>query len=121
MTNAVSVAPSSRRVTRLLRAWRTGDQAPLEALMPLVYDELRRRARRLMRGEREDHTLQTTALINEAYLRLVDIRQLQWQDRAHFFAMAARLMRRILIDHARARGYGKRGGARGSCLSMKRP
>ena len=108
---AVNGAPSSRRVTRLLLAWRAGDQSALEELMPLVHDELRRRARRHMRGERVDHTLQTTALINEAYLRLVDIRQVQWQDRAHFFAMAARLMRRILIDHARARGYRKRGGA----------
>jgi len=108
--NAVDGAPSSRPVTRLLLAWRAGDQSALDELMPLVHDELRRRARRHMRGERVDHTLQTTALINEAYLRLVDIRQVQWEDRAHFFAMAARLMRRILIDHARARGYLKRGG-----------
>ena len=93
VTNAVNSAASSRRVTRLLLAWRAGDQSALDELMPLVHDELRRRARRHMRGERVDHTLQTTALINEAYLRLVDIRQVQWQDRAHFFAMAARLMR----------------------------
>src|SRR5688572_27392289 len=88
---AVDGAPSSRRVTRLLLAWRAGDQSAVDELMPLVHDELRRRARRLMRGERVGHTLQTTALINEAYLRLVDIRLVQWQDRAHFFAMAARL------------------------------
>jgi RNA polymerase sigma factor (TIGR02999 family) len=110
VSDAITGAPSSRRVTRLLLAWRAGDRSALDALVPLVHDELRRRARRHMRGERVDHTLQTTALINEAYLRLVDIRQVQWQDRAHFFAMAARVMRRVLIDHARLRGYRKRGG-----------
>jgi RNA polymerase sigma factor (TIGR02999 family) len=102
-------APSSQRVTRLLRAWTGGDPAALDPLIDLVHGELRRMARRHMRRERADHTLQTSALINEAYVRLVDIRRVQWQDRAHFFAMAARLMRRILVDHARARGYLKRG------------
>jgi RNA polymerase sigma factor (TIGR02999 family) len=78
--------------------------------MPLVYDELRRLATRYMKGERTGHTLQATALVNEAYMRLIEVRQVQWQNRAHFFAMAARLMRRILVDAARARGYQKRGG-----------
>jgi RNA polymerase sigma factor (TIGR02999 family) len=97
-------------VTRLLHAWTAGDRLALDQLIPVVHRELRRLARRHMRGERVDHTLQTTALINEAYMRLVDISRVQWRDRAHFFAMAARLMRRILVDHARARGYQKRGG-----------
>ena len=78
--------------------------------MPLVYEELRRLATHYMKGERTGHTLQATALVNEAYLRLIEMRQVQWQNRAHFFAMAARLMRRILVDAARARGYQKRGG-----------
>ena len=82
----------------------------MDALLPLVYDELRRVAARYLRRERKDHTLQPTALVNEAYLRLVEVRQVQWQNRAHFFAMAARLMRRILVDSARSRGYQKRGG-----------
>ncbi len=106
-------APATRRVTQLLRAWKGGDEPALEQLTPLVHDELRRVARRYMRRERVDHTLQPTALINEAYVRLIDIRQTQWQDRAHFFAVAARLMRRILIDHARSHASLKRGaGAR---------
>jgi RNA polymerase sigma factor (TIGR02999 family) len=96
--------------TGLLRAWGAGDAAALEQLIPLVHDELRRLARRFMAGERAGHTLQPTALVNEAYLRLVDLRQMQWQDRAHFLAMAARLMRRILVDAARSKGYRKRGG-----------
>jgi RNA polymerase sigma factor (TIGR02999 family) len=83
----------------------------MEELMPLVYNELRRLARRHMGGERPEHVLQATALVNEAYLRLVDIRRIQWQDRAHFFAMAARLMRRVLVDFARAQKNQKRGGA----------
>ena len=82
----------------------------LEALLPLVYEELRRLAAHYMKGERTGHTLQATALVNEAYLRLIEVRQVQWQNRAHFFAMAARLMRRILVDAARSRGYQKRGG-----------
>ncbi|HEY7284280.1 MAG TPA: sigma-70 family RNA polymerase sigma factor [Vicinamibacterales bacterium] len=101
---------ASHQVTALLRAWTAGESQALDELMPLVTRELRRQARRYMAGERRNHTLQPTALINEAYVRLVDLRQMRWQDRAHFFAMSARLMRRILVDYARARGYGKRGG-----------
>jgi RNA polymerase sigma factor (TIGR02999 family) len=97
-------------ITRLLVDWRNGDQAALEQLIPLVHDELRRVARRHMAHERAGHTLQATALVNEAYVRLVDIKQVNWQDRAHFFAMSSRLMRRILVDFARAKGYQKRGG-----------
>jgi len=97
-------------VTEVLRAWRAGDPAALERLAPLVYDELRRLARVFFRGERAGHTLQPTALVNEAYLKLIDIKRVDWQDRAHFFAMAARQMRRILVDAARARRYQKRGG-----------
>ena len=97
-------------VTRLLVDWREGDQTALERLLPLVYDELHRMAARYMRGERPGHSLQTSALVNEAYLRLADYKQMQWQDRAHFFAVAAQAMRRILIDFARARQNLKRGG-----------
>jgi len=100
-----------REVTQLLLAWNEGDESALEKLVPLVYSELRRVAKRRMRLERPDHTLQTTALINEAYLRLVDVRNVRWQNRAHFFALCARLMRRILVDYARGRRYAKRGGA----------
>jgi RNA polymerase sigma factor (TIGR02999 family) len=91
-------------------AWGAGDETAFAKLAPLVYDELRRLARRYMAGERAGHTLQTTALVNEAYLKLVDIRQVQWQNRSHFFAMSSRLMRRILVDFARSRRYQKRGG-----------
>lgn len=104
-------APSSSEVTALLRAWGRGDEDALQKLMPLVYDQLHAAARRYMTGERAGHTLQTTALIHETYLRLVDIRHVEWQDRAHFLAVCAQLMRRILIDFARSRGYQKRGGA----------
>jgi RNA polymerase sigma factor (TIGR02999 family) len=106
------VAPKEqpRDVTQLLMAWNAGDESALEKLVPLVYGELRRLARRQMQGERPDHTLQATALINEAYLQLVDIRNVHWQNRAHFFALCARLMRRILVDFARSRHYAKRGG-----------
>ena len=97
-------------VTRLLARWTDGDQAALQQLVPIVHEELRRLARRQMAGERPGHTLQPTALVNEAYLRLVNLKQMQWQNRAHFFAMGARLMRRILVDFARSRGYQKRGG-----------
>jgi RNA polymerase sigma-70 factor, ECF subfamily len=97
-------------VTGLLRAWRDGDDAALEALVPLVEDELRRLARGYMARERRGHTLQTTALINEAFMRLTGARSVPWQDRAHFVGISARLMRRVLVDHARARGYRKRGG-----------
>jgi len=93
-----------------LSAWAAGDESALERLVPVVHRELRRLARLHMRRERAGHTLQTTGLINEAYLRLVDVRRIQWRDRAHFFAMSSRLMRRVLVDHARARGYLKRGG-----------
>jgi RNA polymerase sigma-70 factor (ECF subfamily) len=98
-------------VTALLIDWRGGDEGAVQKLLPLVHDELRRLARRHMAGERPDHVLQATALVNEVYLRLVDIRRVQWQDRAHFFAMAARLMRRVLVDFARAQRNQKRGGA----------
>ena len=104
-------APSSSEVTGLLRAWGRGDEEALQKLMPLVYEQLHAAARRYMAGERPGHTLQTTALIHETYLRLVDVRQVNWQDRAHFLAICAQLMRRILIDFARSRGYQKRGGA----------
>jgi RNA polymerase sigma-70 factor (ECF subfamily) len=91
-------------------AWGKGEDAALEKFTPLVYQELRRMARRYMHGERKVHTLQATALVNEAYLKLVDCRQVRWQDRAHFFAISAHLMRRVLVDFARARKYQKRGG-----------
>src|SRR5262247_4563738 len=100
---------SPKEITRLLVAWSDGDQSALAELTPLVYEELRRLAHHYMRGERAGHTLQTTALVNEAYLRLAGIDGLQWRDRAHFFAMAATLMRRVLVDHARQRGRDKRG------------
>jgi len=100
----------SHDVTQLLARWRDGDEAALQQLVPIVHEELRRLARRQMAGERPGHTLQPTALVNEAYLRLVNLKQMQWQNRVHFFAMAARLMRRILVDFARSRGYQKRGG-----------
>jgi RNA polymerase sigma-70 factor, ECF subfamily len=101
------VAPGD--VSQLLRAWRDGDQGALQKLTPIVYSELRRLARRYMLGERAGHSLQTTALVNEAYIRLVDYKRMQWQNRAHFFAVSAQLMRRILVDHARRRNL-KRGG-----------
>ena len=104
------MTPATHEVTRLLLDWRAGDQTALERLLPLVYEELHRMAARYMRGERKGHTLQTSALVNEAYLRLADYKQMQWQDRAHFFAVAAQAMRRILIDFARARQNLKRGG-----------
>jgi len=101
--------PPSHQVTRLLVDWRNGDQGALEQLIPLVHEELRRVARRHMAHERAGHTLQATALVNEAYVRLIDIRQVNWQDRTHFFAMSSRLMRRILVDFARSKGSQKRG------------
>jgi RNA polymerase sigma-70 factor (ECF subfamily) len=97
------------KVTQLLLDWRSGNQEAMERLMPLVYDELRRLAKHYMRSERPEHTLQATALVNEAYIRLVDMK-VSWQDRAHFFAVAARLMRRLLVDHARAHQRAKRQG-----------
>jgi RNA polymerase sigma factor (TIGR02999 family) len=104
------MAPSSHEVTRLLADWRGGDQEALDRLMALVYDELRRIAGRYMRGERENHTLQTSALVNEAFLRLADHRNIDWQNRAHFFGVAAHAMRHVLVDHARSRDRLKRGG-----------
>src|SRR5687767_5960118 len=97
-------------ITQLLLQWRRGDESALEQLMPLVYEELRRLARQCMRREHSGHTLQTTALVNEAYLRLVNSSRVQWQDRAHFFAITAQLMRRVLVDEARKRRNQKRGG-----------
>jgi RNA polymerase sigma factor (TIGR02999 family) len=104
------MAPSKQQLTQLLVAWGGGDQAALDELMPLVYEELRRLARRFMNQERPGHTLQTSALVNEAFVRLVDQKNVSWQDRTHFFGIAARLMRQILVDYARKRGYAKRGG-----------
>ena len=103
--------PSSHEITRLLLAWSEGDQAAFEQLVPLVHRELRRLAKGYMRQERPGHILQTTALINEAYLRLIDWKDVRWQNRAHFFGVAAQLMRRILVDFARARRRATRGGA----------
>jgi RNA polymerase sigma factor (TIGR02999 family) len=97
-------------VTRLLQAWSDGDETALARLLPLVEADLRRLARACMRHERNGHTLQPTALVNEAFLRLAGARHLEWQDRAHFMGIAARLMRRVLVDYARSRGYQKRGG-----------
>lgn len=102
--------PSPNEVTRLLLNWSNGDRAALDKLVPLVYDELRRLAHHYMLQERAGHTLQTTALVNEAYVRLIDQNSVHWQGRAHFFAIAAKMMRRILVDYARSRRYAKRGG-----------
>jgi RNA polymerase sigma factor (TIGR02999 family) len=105
------VATYSRvAVTDLLRAWSDGDEGALERLVPVVEVELRRLARGYLTRERREHTLQVTALVNEAFIRLVDARHLRWQDRAHFLGISARLMRRVLVDHARSRAYQKRGG-----------
>src|SRR5215471_2887401 len=103
-------ASTSHAVTELLLAWGQGQQAALDKLVPLVYAELRRIAHRYMNRERRGHSMQTTELVNEAYLRLIDASQVRWQDRAHFFAISANLMRRILVDFARSRRYLKRGG-----------
>jgi RNA polymerase sigma factor (TIGR02999 family) len=102
---------SSQELTHLLLAWRQGEREALDKLIPVIYEELRRIAHSYIRGERQGHTLQTTALVNEAYLRLIDCSRVNWQSRAHFLAVSAQLMRRILIDYARSRGYHKRGGA----------
>jgi RNA polymerase sigma factor (TIGR02999 family) len=103
-------APVSHSVTKLLLAWRQGDEAALAQLVPLVYQRLRRLARHYMAGQRPDHTLQATALVNEAYMRLVDCQQVNWKDRAHFFAISAQMMRRVLVEFARSAQYQKRGG-----------
>src|ERR1700732_5017129 len=100
---------STGEVSRLLRAWSEGDQGALEGLMPIVYEELRSLARYYIKGERPGHSLQATALVNEAYTRLVDYKRMQWQNRAHFYAVSAQLMRRILVEHARRHNL-KRGG-----------
>ena len=104
------MTPNPNEVTQLLVAWSNGDSAARDALMPLVHDELRRLAHRYMGRERGNHTLQTSALVNEAYLRLIDQKDVHWQNRAHFFGIAAQMMRRILVDYARMRGFAKRGG-----------
>ena len=102
--------PKTHDVTRLLQAWGQGEGAALEQIIPIVYNELKRIAHRYMTGERQGHSLQTTGLVNEAYLKLIDSQRVNWQNRAHFFAISAQLMRRILVDFARSRGYQKRGG-----------
>jgi len=104
------ISQPPQEVTQLLHAWRRGDGTALDRLIPIVYDELRRLAHCYMARERARNTLQTTALIHEAYLRLVDARQVDWKNRVHFFAISANVMRRILVDFARTRGYQKRGG-----------
>jgi len=104
------IPDENREVTELLLAWGTGDGEALQRLVPLVHHELHRIAKKFMAGERDGHSLQATALVNEAYMRLVDVRRVNWQNRAHFLSMAARLMRRILVDHARSKHYQKRGG-----------
>ena len=104
------MTPSPHEVTQLLKDWSSGNQAALDKLTPLVYEELHRLAHQYMRRENPDHLLQTSALVNEAYLRLIDQKQVQWQNRAHFFGIAAQLMRRILVDYARKRDNAKRGG-----------
>src|SRR5437016_3664410 len=101
---------STHEVTQLLIEWSNGDKAALDKLMPLIYDELRRLAHHYMSREHSGHTLQTTAVVNEAYLRLINRKGVHWQNRAHFFAIAAQLMRSILVDHARSHAYAKRGG-----------
>lgn len=100
----------SKEITRMLQEWSGGDRDALDALLPLVYTELHRQASRYLRRERPDHTLQTTALIHEAYMKLVDQREVNWQNRTHFFGIAAQMMRRILVDYARQRHRAKRGG-----------
>src|SRR5215217_1393155 len=99
-----------QKITEMLHEWSNGNGHALDALLPLVYDELHRQASRYLRRERAGHTLQTSALINEAYLKLIDQREVDWKNRAHFFGIAAQAMRRILVDHARSRHREKRGG-----------
>jgi RNA polymerase sigma-70 factor (ECF subfamily) len=104
------MTPASSQITRLLKAWSGGEESALDELMPLVYQELRRAARRYMHHERPGNTFQPTALVNEVYLRLINVTEVTWRDRTHFFAVAAEMMRRILVDAARARTAVKRGG-----------
>jgi len=106
-----SMTPSPSNVTQMLHDWSDGDREAFDKLVPIVYEELRRQAVRYLRRERPGHTLQTTALIHEAYIRLIDQTNVRWQNRAHFFGIAAQLMRRILVDHARSRQAAKRGGS----------
>jgi RNA polymerase sigma-70 factor, ECF subfamily len=113
MDRELPAPAAAHQVTELLHAWARREEAALDQLLPLVQGELRKLARHFMAGERSGHTLQPTALVNEAFLRLVDLREVQWQDRAHFFAIAARVIRRVLIDAARSRRYQKRGGGAG--------
>src|SRR5881409_906643 len=114
------MAPSSQPLTQLFLAWRQGDQAALQQLVPLVYQELRRLARRYMAGQRPGHTLQASALVHEAYMRLIDCQLVNWKDRAHFFAVSAQMMRRVLVEFARSRQYQKRGGgARKTSLDVE--
>lgn len=108
MTRPIPESPE--HITALLSAWTQGEESALAELTPVVHGELRRLARSYLRRERDGHTLQTDALVNEAYVRLIDLRRIAWRDRTHFFALAARLMRRILVDYARSRHYQKRGG-----------
>src|SRR6058998_2841638 len=103
-------ASSTHSVTQLLLAWRQGNAAALDQLVPVVYQKLRRLERHYMAGQRPGHTLQATALVNEAYMRLIDCEQVNWKDRAHFFAISAQMMRRVLVEFARSRQYQKRGG-----------
>ena len=110
MTVSILTQPRQHEITQLLAKWSDGNQSALDELYPLVYDELHRLARRYMSRERRGHTLQTTALINEAYVRLVDQKNVHWANRSHFFAISAQIMRRILNDHARRHAYAKRGG-----------
>jgi RNA polymerase sigma factor (TIGR02999 family) len=105
------MTPSSSNVTQMLHDWSHGDREVLDKLVPVVYEELRRQAARYLKRERPGHTLQTTALIHEAYIRLIDQKNVHWQNRAHFYAISAKLMRRILVDHARSRQAAKRGGS----------
>ena len=114
-----TITPDSSVVTGLLLAWRAGDDAALERLIPLVHAELHRIAKGFMRKERAGHTLQTSALVNEAYLRLLDAPSVDWQNRAHFFAVSASLMRRILVDFARGRQARKRGGSAQRCWTTR--
>jgi RNA polymerase sigma-70 factor (ECF subfamily) len=109
---AIMASDSGSEITQLLRAWSAGQQESAEKLMPLIYDQLRRMAARYLGGERPDHTLQPTALVHEAYLRLVGQEDLEWESRSHFFAIAAQTMRRILVEHARRYQYAKRGGGK---------
>jgi RNA polymerase sigma-70 factor, ECF subfamily len=111
-THFEAMNQASTDITRLLLAWGQGDQAAFDELMPLVYDQLRKLAKNYMRQQRPGHTLQTTALVNEAYLKLIDSSRVNWQNRTHFFAISAQLMRRVLVDFARAKNSLKRGGER---------